>query len=99
MATLKIHDLHANEAQDRQAMNSVRGGRMSFGWIRPYTEPTTGPSPFGIFIGQIQVYNYTLINPVFNTVNQVEYTNIDASQVVESAVQISVGQGQGGFAG
>ncbi len=98
MAILNIDDLHASEAQDRRAMKTVRGGRMSFGWIRPYTAQS-GSSPFSIFIGQIQVYNYTLINPAFNTVNQVEFINVDASQVVDSSVQISVEQGQDGFAG
>jgi hypothetical protein len=98
MAILDIKDLHANEAQDRHAMKAVRGGRMSFGWIRPYTEQS-GASPVSVFIGQIQVYNYALINPVFNSVNQVEYISVDASQVVDSSVQISVRQGQDGFAG
>lgn len=98
MAILNINDLHANEAQDRQAMKTVRGGRMSFGWIRPYTEQS-GTSPYSVFIGQIQVYNYALINPVFNSVNQVEYISVDASQVTDSIVQISLDQGQDGFAG
>ncbi len=79
-------------------METVRGGRMSFGWIRPDTEQS-GTSPFSIFIGQIQVYNCALINPVFNSVNQVEYINADANQVVDSSVRISVQQGQDGFAG
>lgn len=98
MATLKILDLPTGKPLDRRAMKRVVGGRMSFGWIRPYQEPVAAP-PAGIFINQLNVYNILLANPVFNTVNQVAYNNIDASNNVDSRLQIAVGQGQGGFAG
>lgn len=98
MAKLMIKDLRADETLDKQAMLDVRGGRMSFGWIRPFSRQS-GAFPYNVFIGQIQVYNYTLINPVFNTVNQVEFINVDASDVVDSDVRISVSQGQNGAAG
>lgn len=98
MATLEIIDLPTGEHLDGRALKGIRGGRMSFGWIRPYQEPTATP-PFGIFIGELNVYNILLANPVFNSVNQVAYNNIDASGNVDSDLRIAVGQGQDGFAG
>ena len=98
MANLAILDLPIGEKLDRQALKCVRGGRMSFGWIRPYQEPVAAP-PFGVFINELNVYNILLANPVFNTVNQVAYNSIDASGNVDSDLMIAVGQGQDGFAG
>ena len=98
MATLEILDLPIGDHLDRRALKRVCGGRMSFGWIRPYQEPQAAP-PFGIFIGELNVYNILLANPVFNTVNQVAYNRIDASGNVDSDLRIGVGQGQNGFAG
>jgi len=96
MPTIQIDDLPASCDLDRRAMAQVHGGRMSFGWLRPYTEQSS-PMPFNVLIGQVNVYN--LVDPVFNTVNQVEYTNIDISNVADSAIGTAVAQRQGGFAG
>ncbi|MCB1792826.1 MAG: hypothetical protein KDJ27_21280 [Gammaproteobacteria bacterium] len=97
MATLKVLDLSTETPLDRRTLKHLRGG-MSFGWIRPYQEPTAAP-PFGIFINELNVYNILLANPVFNSVNQVAYNFIDASGNTDSDIQIAVNQGQKGFAG
>ncbi len=90
MATLSINDLPANKRHDRQAMKALRGG-MSFGWIRPY-QSAGSSTPFSMIIGKLQVYNYRLINPIFQTVNQTNLVDIDITETVESLVQVSVGQ-------
>lgn len=96
MATLKIDNLLLSADLDRQALAKVHGGRMSFGWLRPYTEQTAA-TPFNILIGQVNVYN--LIDPVFNTVNQVEYTRVDINDVANSTISNAIAQRQNGIAG
>lgn len=98
MATLKIENLSLRQELDRQARTQVFGGRMSFGWLTPYTEQTSASSPFNILIGAVNVNNYTLVDPVFHTVNQVEYTRIDIGSAVDSSITNTVGQSQDGRA-
>ena len=47
MTTLTIIDLPLNQALDRQALATLRGGGAPwvFGWITPYTEQTTSFAP------------------------------------------------------
>jgi hypothetical protein len=94
---LKIDNLPVQRALDRTALETIHGGRMSFGWLRPYSEISSAPSPLNVFIGRVDVYN--LENPVFNTVNQVEYTRVNISNVADSTIASAVTQGQLGFAG
>lgn len=98
MANLKIENLSSSQDLDRNARAEVLGGRMSFGWLTPYTEQTSASSPFNILIGSLNVNNYTLVDPVFHTVNQVEYTKIDIGSAVDSAITNTVGQSQDGLA-
>lgn len=98
MANLKIENLSLSRELDRQARTKVFGGRMSFGWLTPYTEQTSSSSPFNILIGVLNVNNYTLVDPVFHTVNQVEYTKIDIGSAVDSSITNTVGQLQDGQA-
>jgi len=98
MASLQIHDLHYSKHLDEKALVTIYGG-MGFGWIVPY-QPG-GPSvPPSIIIGQMQVFNLSLVNPVFNqieqTVNQTNFVNIDTTDVVDSTIGILVGQGNNG---
>jgi len=90
MATLSINDLPANKSHDRQAMTALRGG-MSFGWIRPY-QSASASTPFNVIIGKLQVFNFRLINPIFQTVNQTNLVDIDITETFESSVQVAVGQ-------
>jgi len=96
MARLKIDNLPLNADLDKRALAKVHGGRMSFGWLRPYTEQTAA-TPFNVLVGQVNVYN--LIDPVFNTVNQVEYTRVDISNVADSTISNAIAQRQNGVAG
>lgn len=98
MANLKIDNLALSLDLDREAREKVLGGRMSFGWITPYTEQTSTSSPFNLLIGEVNVYNYNLIDPVFHTVNQVEYTKIDIGSAIDSSITNTVGQSQTGLA-
>jgi hypothetical protein len=96
MATLKIHDLSVSRDLDAKARAVIRGG-ISFGWIRPYVGNQS--SPVGhTFIGQINVSNTFLLNPVFsttyNTVNQLEFVTIDVAENVDSLIAVDVAQGQ-----
>ena len=99
MATLSINDLQANERHDRQAMANLRGG-MSFGWIRPY-QSGRATTPFNVIIDKLQVFNFRLMNPIFQTVNQTNLVDIDITETFESSVQVAVGQenlgGNGGL--
>ena len=47
MTTLTIIDLALNQALDRQALSTLRGGGAPwvFGWITPYTPQTTNFAP------------------------------------------------------
>jgi hypothetical protein len=100
MATLKIRNLAFSHRLDVQACKVLRGG-MSFGWIRPYQEPSGGISAGGapLYIGQMTV----LLNPVFNqitqTVNQVEFVTVETTENVDSSVNVFVGQRQNGNVG
>ena len=98
MRNLKIENLSLNHDLDRQACAEVLGGRMSFGWLTPYTEQTSSSSPFNILIGELNVNNYTLVDPVFHTVNQVEYSRIYIGSAVDSTITNTVGQSQDGQA-
>ena len=97
MAKLKIENLSLSQELDRQGREKVFGGRMSFGWLTPYTEQSSASSP-NVLIGAVNVYNYTLVDPVFNTVNQVEYTKIDIGSAIDSSIVNTVGQSQNGLA-
>ncbi|NEV63341.1 hypothetical protein [Thiorhodococcus minor] len=98
MTTLSIEDLAWSRDLDQEARAKVLGGRMSFGWITPYTEQTSSSSPFNLLVGEVNVYNYNLIDPVFHTVNQVEYTKIDIGSAIDSSITNTVGQSQTGLA-
>ena len=98
MASLQIHDLQINKLLDEKALATVYGG-LSFGWIVPY-QPNRSSSPASVLIGQMQVFNLLLVNPVFNqieqTVNQVNFVDITTTEVVDSSVNVLVGQGNSG---
>lgn len=98
MASLQIHDLHTDTLLDKKALATIYGG-LSFGWIVPF-QPERPSSPQGVIIGQMQVFNLLLVNPVFNqiqqTVNQVNFVDINTTQVVDSSVNVLVGQGNSG---
>ena len=101
MTSLTIHDLPASEDLDAEALAVICGG-ISFGWIQPYRKKQPS-SPFGnTIIGEINVSNTFLINPIFNqtynTVYQVEIVSIDASENVDSLIDVQTGQGQFGRA-
>ncbi len=101
MASLKIHDLYASTHLDAEALTVIYGG-ISFGWIQPYRKEQSS-SPFGAtIIGEINVSNTILVNPIFNqtynTVYQVEIVSIDASKNVDAMINIQTGQGQIGRA-
>jgi len=95
MASLKIYDLHTSTDLDAKARAVIYGG-MSFGWIRPYTDNQSSPSFGTTIIGQIQVFNTFLINPTYNTVNQLEFVTIDVTENVDSLISVDVAQGQAG---
>ena len=102
MTFLTIHDLPARKDLDAEALTVIRGG-ISFGWIQPYRKEQPS-SPWGVtIIGEINVSNTFLINPIFNqtynTVYQVEIVSIDASENVDSLINVQTGQGQFGRAG
>jgi len=94
---LTIDNLPVRQDLDRQALATIHGGRMSFGWLRPYSEPRSTPSPYNVIIGRVDAYN--LENPVFNAVNQVDYTRVDISNVADSSIASAISQGQLGLAG
>ena len=100
MASLKIHDLNASTHLDAKALAAVYGG-ISFGWIRPYLKSQPSSSFGTTIIGQVS--NTFLINPIFNqtynTVYQVEIVSIDASENVDSLINVQTDQGQFGRAG
>lgn len=96
MATLKIHDLSVSKDLDAKARAAILGG-ISFGWIRPFAGKQS--SPVGnTFIGQVNVSNTFLLNPVFstvyNTVNQLEFVTIDVAENSDSLIAVDVAQGQ-----
>lgn len=93
MATLVIKDLRMSVRLDRKAQRNIIAG-MGFGWISAYRRG--GSNPYGIAINHLQVFNVLLVNPIFNTVNQNQFLNIDASDAVDSAINILVDQGQTG---
>jgi len=100
MASLQIHDLNTRQLLDEKALATVRGG-MSFNWIMPYRSGSAGSqAPYGTTVNslQMQVTNVLLVNPVFNniyqTVIQNELVNIDASDTVDSAINILIDKGQ-----
>ena len=100
MTVLTIHDLPACKDLDAEARAVICGG-ISFGWIQPYRKEQ--PSSFGTtIIGEINVSNTLLINPIFNqtynTVYQVEIVSIDASENVDSLINVQTDQGQFGRA-
>lgn len=98
MTMLKIENLQINKQLDVRALKVIRGGMMSFGWIRPY-QRSFGGGASPIYIGQMTV----LVNPVFNsitqTVNQVEFVTVETTQNVDSSINVIVGQGQNGNVG
>ena len=102
MTFLTTHDLPACKDLDAEALAVISGG-ISFGWIQPYRKQQPS-SPFGTtIIGEINVSNTLLINPIFNqtynTAYQVEIVSIDASENVDSLINVQTDQGQFGRAG
>jgi hypothetical protein len=97
MASLKIHDLNASTHLDAKALAVIYGG-ISFGWIRPYLKSQPSSSFGTTIIGQVS--NTFLINPTFNriynTVNQLEFVTIDATENVDSLISVDVNLGQTG---
>ena len=99
MAILKIQNLKVSKQLDVKALQAVRGGMMSFGWIRPYQRSLGGSPGSPIFIGQMTV----LVNPVFNqitkTVNQVQFVTVETTENINSTVNVLIDQGQDGNVG
>lgn len=94
MASLQIYDLNVSTHLDAKARAAIYGG-FNFGWIRPYVGSRPSSS-YGntTIIGQ--VFNTFLINPTYNTVNQLEFVTIDVAENVDSLIDIDVAQGQSG---
>lgn len=93
MASLLIRNLDSSRILDKKALAVTYGG--IFDWISTY-RPNKSSSPYGIFIGQLQVVNVLLVNPVFNTLNQVAIIDVDASNNTDSDLEINSGLGQFG---
>ena len=101
MTFLTTHDLPVCQDLDAEALAVISGG-ISLGWIQPFRKEQAS-SAFGTtIIGEINVSNTFLINPVFNqtynTVYQVEIVSIDASKNVDSLINVQTDQGQFGSA-
>ena len=91
MAFLQIRDLNSSRHLDRKALAATYGGILD--WVSTY-RPNRSSNPYGISIGQLQVVNVKLINPVFNTLNQVAVIDVDASNNTGSVLDINSGLGQ-----
>jgi hypothetical protein len=71
MATIKINDLSASRALDREAMSRIRGGNGAqwvFGWIRAFTPPESQDDFRVINFYQINNFADQMINQ-FQTVS------------------------------
>lgn len=93
MASLQIRNLDSSRVLDKEVLAVTYGG--IFDWISTY-RPGASSSPYGIYIGQLQVVNVLLVNPVFNTLNQVAIIDVDASNNSDSVLDINSGLGQFG---
>jgi hypothetical protein len=91
MTTLTINDLHEDHQLDRAALATIRGGVND--WIRTFQPPS---ALRGSIIGSLNINNYLLINPVFNTLNQYEFVNVDVSESFDSAINVLVNQANAG---
>ena len=97
MANIMIKDLIATEELGAEALANVVGG-ISFGWIVPYQNQPSG-RPGGLPVQVTQYFqNFDIdVTEVFQTVNQIQYVNLDTSNIFESNVNILVDQGQFGL--
>lgn len=93
MASLQIRDLHFSKRLDKKALAATYGG--TYDWISTFRRGSPF-NPYNIIIGKMQIFNVVLIDPVFNTLNQNQFINIDASEAVDSDINIRVDQGQTG---
>ena len=95
MANIVIKDLVATEELQAEALANVVGG-ISFGWIVPYQNQSGRP---GLPVQVTQYFqNFDIdVTEVFQTVNQIQYVNLDTSNIFESNVNILVDQGQFGL--
>ena len=95
MANIVIRDLVATEELGAEALATVIGG-MSFGWIVPHQN---GSGRAGLPVQITQYFqNFDIdVTEVFQTVNQIQYVNLDTSNIFESNVNIIVDQGQFGL--
>jgi hypothetical protein len=96
MTTLTIHDLQESKQLDSAARTAIYGGVND--WIATY-RPQSASSLRGAIIGQLNINNYLLVNPVFNMLNQYEFVNIDVAQNFNSAINVLVDQSNAGSNG
>lgn len=94
MTTLTIHDLPKSKTLDRAARSAIYGGIND--WIATYRPQSALRNAV---IGQLTVNNFLLINPIFNTLNQYEFVNIDIAQTFDSAINVLVNQSNAGSNG
>jgi hypothetical protein len=84
MAIIKINDLPANRALDREAMSRIRGAggaQWVFGWIRAFTKESA--SDFGV-INFYQINNYA--DQMINQFQTVSVTNSGANSTLNVKV-------------
>lgn len=96
MTTLTIHDLEESKQLDHAARTAIYGGVND--WIATY-RPQSALGLRPTIIGQLNINNYLLVNPIFNTLNQYEFVNIDIAQTFDSAINVLVNQSNTGANG
>lgn len=87
MAKLTISNLHESKAIDRAARTAIYGGIND--WVATYRPGSSSPNTF---INNVNI----LVNPVFNTLNQLNLTNIDVAENTDSLINIDVDQASQG---
>jgi hypothetical protein len=87
MAKLNISNLYESKAMDRAARTAIYGGIND--WIASYRPGSSLPYTF---INNVNI----VVNPVFNTLNQLNLTNIDVAENTDSLINIDVDQASKG---
>jgi len=88
MAKLTISNLHESKAMDRAARTAIYGGIND--WVATY-RPGSSSLPY-TFINNVNI----VVNPVFNTLNQLNLTEIDVAENTDSFINIDVDQASQG---